>query len=259
MGTFSTPGAGSVPAAYAAAVAVSPTRPLVTFYDDGSGERIELSGTTLANWVAKTANLLVDGSGLGPGDLAHVQLPAHWQTAAVLLGCWSAGLTVAGARPAAGNATVAFTTVPMITTGDPLSYSCAADRFVLGLAPLGAPLRTAIPGWVDYIAEVRGHGDHFAGQAVARNAPAWLAADGSTITQSELIDRARARAAELGLPPGGRALIDGDAYPEPLDWLLPAIAVGASIVLCVRVDPSGQAALADRAAREHADVVIGRR
>src|SRR5690606_31992912 len=32
-------------------------RPLITFYDDATGERIELSGVTTANWVAKTANL----------------------------------------------------------------------------------------------------------------------------------------------------------------------------------------------------------
>src|SRR5262250_1034661 len=77
-----------------ALVAPDPTRPLLTWYDDGSGERTELSGATLANWVAKTANLLVDGAGLGPGDRALVLLPPHWQTAAVLLGCWSAGLSV---------------------------------------------------------------------------------------------------------------------------------------------------------------------
>ena len=34
------------------------TRPLLTWYDDASGERIELSVATAANWAAKTANLL---------------------------------------------------------------------------------------------------------------------------------------------------------------------------------------------------------
>ena len=37
-----------------------PARPLVTFYDDATGERVELSVTTYANWVAKTAGLLQD-------------------------------------------------------------------------------------------------------------------------------------------------------------------------------------------------------
>src|SRR5688500_10788668 len=76
------------------ATATDPAQPLLTWYDDGTGERVELSGLTLANWVAKTANLLVDGCGLGAGDTATVLLPPHWQTAAVLLGCWTAGLSV---------------------------------------------------------------------------------------------------------------------------------------------------------------------
>ena len=253
MGTFAAPGADSVTSLFAVAVATGPTRPLLTFYDDATGERVELSGATLANWVAKTANLLVDGSGLGAGDSAEIWLPAHWQTAAVLFGCWSAGLRVASRPPTPTGASVVFATVPMITTGGGTS---GEERYALGLAPLGGPLRTAIPGWSDYITEVRGHGDHFAGPPVPPHTPAWLTADATVVTQSELAEQARVRAAELGLPPGGRALIDGDAYPGPLDWLLPAVAVGASIVLCVQVD---QAALADRAGRERADVVIGRR
>jgi uncharacterized protein (TIGR03089 family) len=37
-----------------------PGRPLVTFYDDATGERVELSVATYANWVAKTSSLLVE-------------------------------------------------------------------------------------------------------------------------------------------------------------------------------------------------------
>ena len=33
-------------------------RPLITFYDDATGERVELSAATTANWAAKAANLL---------------------------------------------------------------------------------------------------------------------------------------------------------------------------------------------------------
>ena len=50
------------------AVADDPARPLITFYDDSTGERVELSVVTFANWVAKTANLLVDGLGASPGS-----------------------------------------------------------------------------------------------------------------------------------------------------------------------------------------------
>src|SRR5947199_6823929 len=90
---------GTVPKMLSAAVATDPARPMLTWYDDATGERVELSGATLANWVAKTANLLVDGCGLAPGEAASVRLPPHWQSAAVLLGCWSAGVVVTVGGP----------------------------------------------------------------------------------------------------------------------------------------------------------------
>src|SRR5262249_10238292 len=71
-----------------------PVRPLVTFYDDATGERIELSATTFGNWVAKTANLLVDELDAEPGDRIALDLPPHWQTAVWLFAAWSAGLHV---------------------------------------------------------------------------------------------------------------------------------------------------------------------
>src|SRR5438105_3966265 len=75
----------TVGARFAAIVAVDPTRPLLTWYDDGNGERTELSGATLANWVAKTANLLVDGVGVAPGDAAVVLLPPLAVGASIVL------------------------------------------------------------------------------------------------------------------------------------------------------------------------------
>ena len=50
-----------------AALRRDPARPLITFYDDATDERTELSVTTFANWVAKTANLARDDLGLEPG------------------------------------------------------------------------------------------------------------------------------------------------------------------------------------------------
>ena len=34
-----------------------PAGPRITYYDDASGERIELSTATLANWAAKTGKI----------------------------------------------------------------------------------------------------------------------------------------------------------------------------------------------------------
>ena len=76
------------------ALRADPARPLLTFYDDATDERTELSVTTFANWVAKTANLLQDEFDVGPGSTVAVALPVHWQTAAVLLAAWSCGAAV---------------------------------------------------------------------------------------------------------------------------------------------------------------------
>src|SRR5277367_6741635 len=70
------------------------SRPFLTYYDDASSERVELSIATTINWVAKTANYLADDHGVDSGDLVTVRLPLHWQTAIVLLACWSAGAQV---------------------------------------------------------------------------------------------------------------------------------------------------------------------
>ena len=68
-----------------------PVGPRITYYDDATGERIELSAVTLANWAAKTGNLLRDELGAGPDSRIAILLPAHWQTAAVLFGVWWIG------------------------------------------------------------------------------------------------------------------------------------------------------------------------
>ncbi|MFP5371277.1 MAG: TIGR03089 family protein, partial [Actinomycetes bacterium] len=82
-----------------AAVARAGAAPLVTSYDDATGDRVELSAVTLANWVAKTANLLVDGLGAQPGDRVVMVLPPHWQTAVWLMACWSAGVVAEPLEP----------------------------------------------------------------------------------------------------------------------------------------------------------------
>ncbi|WP_204038174.1 TIGR03089 family protein [Micromonospora qiuiae] len=214
--------ADNISRVFADAIAADPARPLLTWYDDATGERTELSGATLANWVAKTANLLVDDLGLGPGDTAAVLLPPHWQTAAVLLGCWSAGLTVTD-QP--GDVDVLFATVDRSTEAD---AGTAGDRYALALHPFALPLREVPAGFADYVTEVRAHGDHFG--AYPPGGPG----------HAELRARATARAAELGIAPNARLLIDVDALPDPVDWLLAPLTAGASLVLCAHPDPARQ-------------------
>ncbi|MEG3632280.1 TIGR03089 family protein [Micromonospora palythoicola] len=228
--------ADNIARVFADAVATDPNRPLLTWYDDATGERTELSGATLANWVAKTANLLVDELALGPGGTAAVLLPPHWQSAAVLLGCWSAGLT---ARPAGlpvadrpGEVDVLFATVDGVAEADAWS---AADRYALALHPFALPLPEVPAGFADYVTEVRAHGDHFT--AYPPGGPEHTA----------LRARVTTRAAELGISAGDRLLVDVDRHPDPLDWLLAPLSVGATLVLCAHPD---QARLADRRSTE---------
>ncbi|MDT0532594.1 TIGR03089 family protein [Micromonospora sp. DSM 115977] len=212
--------ADNIARVFADAIATDPTRPLLTWYDDATGERTELSGATLANWVAKTANLLVDEVAVGPGDVAGVLLPPHWQTAAVLLGCWSAGLTVADTP---GDVDVLFTAATRVAEADAWS---AGERYVLALDPFALPMRQVPPGFADYVSEVRAHGDHFS--PYAPGGPG----------EAALLGRATARATELGIASGDRVLIDTGKYPDPVDWLLAPLTATATTVLCANLDPS---------------------
>jgi uncharacterized protein (TIGR03089 family) len=239
----------NVPAIFGTAIASGAERPLLTFYDDATGERTELSGTTLANWVAKTANMLVDGYGYGPGDRAATLLPPHWQTAAVLLGCWSAGLEVSmiDARFAdlPSSAEAMSTPVEVVFTTARLLYDKppAADRFVLGLAPMAMPLREVPDGFIDYVAEVRQYGDHF-----TPTAP-------TDVFQQEWVRGGLAIAESLEIRPGDRVLIDAAEMLHPIQWLLGPLAAGASIVLCANLD---KGAIPARVEAERVTLVLPR-
>src|SRR5690554_5354754 len=69
--------------------------PLVTYYDCESGERTELSGITMSNWVAKVSNFLVDDIDVEIGSRLRIGLPAHWLRFVWLLSCWNTGVVVA--------------------------------------------------------------------------------------------------------------------------------------------------------------------
>jgi uncharacterized protein (TIGR03089 family) len=204
--------------AFAATLASSGALPLITFYDDATGERVELSAATLGNWVAKTANMLVDGLALGPGEVAAVRLAPHWQTAAILLGCWTAGLTVDLAGT--GDAAVAFGTEPIPAVG---------DVYALSLAALGLPLRPGPPpGTADFVEQVRAYGDQLPPLATTPGQVA-LAPDTRHDTLTAMPNP---------VLPGSRVLIDAVAHPDPRTWLVAPLLAGASVVLCRNLDPA---------------------
>jgi len=222
----------TIPQAFAAAVRRDPTTPLLTWYDDAIGDRTELSGTTLENWVSKTANLFVDGAGLGEDDNVALLLPPHWQTAAIALGAWVAGLAVdLGEDP---QPVAALCTTP--SRVEAAAAWPTGDRYVTGLLPLAMPLPEVPPGYVDYVTDVRNYGDHFRGRPVEENHRA--TAGPIEMSHLALCRIADERAAELGITAGDRVLVDTRAYPDPTDWLLAPLVVGASVVLCANLDPS---------------------
>ncbi len=208
-------------------LSASAGRPVITHYDDAEGSRIELSVATLANWAAKTANWLVEEFDVEPGDEVAVDLPAHWQTAGVLLGAWWCGAHVV-ADPA--EAVVAF-------VGPDADGSAARSTAVVALDPLGRGLTTAAPdGAFDYLSEARTCGDDFSPVLpVDGDTPALL---GTTI--DDLSNLARERAAVLGIGEGDRVL-STRAWTLPggvVDALLAPIAVGAHVVQVTNPDPA---------------------
>jgi uncharacterized protein (TIGR03089 family) len=222
-------------------------RPLITFYDDATGERVELSGTTTANWAAKAANLLREECDVEPGTPVAMLLPAHWQTAAVLLAAWWCGAEV------------------VTEPGDAEWVLCDADRVDLALAsePAGGVVALSLDafgkgvpglpaGVVDFATEVRLQGDEFAPWApVPDTAPAL---DGATI--GDVLAAARARAGELGLSRTDRVLstLEWNTTTGLRDGLLAVLAAEASLV---QVRNPDEAALDRRAATERTTVRLG--
>jgi uncharacterized protein (TIGR03089 family) len=225
-------------------VAADPGRPLITHYDDATGGRVELSGATLANWAAKTANWLRDEHDVEPGTAVSVRLPAHWQTAGVLLGAWWCGAHVV--EDPAGAA------VDFVTPQEHRAAAGADVVAVVSLDPMGRGLDQEPAGAVDYLVDVRAHPDDFVVLGpVPGETPALL---GSTV--DDVVAAARARAATLGVTPGTRVMstLDWSLPGGVLDGLLGVLAGGGSLVQCANADP---AALPARRSTERTTLDIG--
>jgi uncharacterized protein (TIGR03089 family) len=210
---------------------VSAPPALLTYYDDRTGEHTALTAAELGDWAAATAALLVEGCGLGPGDRAAALLQPHWQTAAVLLGAWAAGLEVSYQ----GWATAGL--------GEPGSYDVTfiagsrvrswleelpqgRHQFVVGDAP---------GGYRSFAAAVRPYlGVRPPVPVIHDDAAA--SPDGTTFGEWGRLAIELARMHHIG--PGDRVLIDAATHEQPVTWLLAPLSVGASVVLCANLDRS---------------------
>lgn len=151
-----------------------PSKPLLTYYDESTGERVELSTITTANWVAKTSNFLVDDLDAEPGTRVRIGLPTHWLRFVWILSVWNVA------------AIVADTDADIGVSGPELE----ADediRVAASLRPLGGRFATAPPGFLDLGAEVPGHGDHFVALDPPESATIALDLDGARLTHAQLL------------------------------------------------------------------------
>jgi uncharacterized protein (TIGR03089 family) len=206
-------------------------RPLLTWYDEGTGERVELSVTTFANWVAKTASLLVDEHDLGRGDVLLVDLPAHWLGPVFLGAAWTAGLGVA--FPSSATPPDAVVCGPAGLAG----WAARADELpVLGcsLLPMGVRFAEPLPPGVhDVGVEVWGQPDAFAPYDPPTGDDVALT-DGP-VTQAELFAGlgSSGAAGSTGAATGGDRLLSAanPASPPGVAALTRPLVSGGSLVL----------------------------
>lgn len=214
-------------------LSADPAGPRITYYDDATGERIELSTVTMANWAAKTANLLRDEMGAGPGTRVAVLLPAHWQTAAVLFGIWWIGAEVSLSGGSDHPADVALCTRERLDEAD--DAVSGGEVAVLSLDPFGKAAADLPIGVTDYATAVRVHGDQIVPERIPGPALA-----GRTV--AEVLEAARSAAAAQGFTDRDRVLSTAswDTPDELIENLVAVFAAGASLVQVANPDPGAQ-------------------
>ena len=212
-----------------------PAGPRVTFYEDtpgpALGERIELSGKVLANWVSKAANALQDEYDLGPGSVVRLSLPPHWRALYWALAVWSVGATLELAGGPAPDLLIcddpnAIATPPQSAPGDVVLVTLGAlSRAHAGPVPAGA---------MDEARDLATYGDQFVPAAEPSPDDLALITEGARTPYREVL---RPR----DWPVGARVNLAGD-LSQVLEATLAAWAVDGSVVLA----RSGQHAGSDR-------------
>ena len=247
----------------AAALRRNAAAPLLTQYDDATGERVELSAATVANWVAKTANLLQDEFDVGPGSTVAVALPVHWQTAAVLLGVWSCGAAVLDTA-AEDDGRLADADVVLAAQDRIAPLEEVEHPALLGLSlhPLGLGMTGYAGSARDFAVEVRAQGDVFVPYEPPDPTSPGLVLGGLEVPLGALAEMAGELAARLGIAAGDRVLVDERTAQEagPVAWLLAPLTAGASVVLARNAldEVALDDVLVRRAADERVTATLGR-
>ena len=210
----------------------------MTSIDEATGARTELSATSLENAAAKIANALRDEFDLEAGARVGLLLPLHWQRAAWCAGVWTAGCIV----DLDADATSVDLFVTTIDDAAGVTGPARRDVAVVSLHPFGLPLSEPLPdGSIDVTLAVRQQPDAYLFEPPSGDLSA-LTCAGRTMSQQEVLDMARTRAADWGLGTGGRLLASDDI--DLIDGWLAAVAVplvaDASVVLARNIADADQ-------------------
>lgn len=133
--------------------------PVLT-YLPGSAERLELTGTVLANWVYKTTSLFAD-TGIGPDlglGIVHTGGPLHWRSLAALLAAFGLDAPVTILQPGGQppeDAWVAFADEDAAAD----EITAEAEEVFVYAAPALALAAEAPAGCIDFNSEVRARPD----------------------------------------------------------------------------------------------------
>ncbi|MHA7134546.1 TIGR03089 family protein [Oerskovia turbata] len=213
-----------------------PGRPRLTWYGD-DGERVELSGAVLHNWVNKTVNLLVEEFDAAPGTRVLLDLPPHWRAVVWALATWRAGATLVLPPAMEGSTIVGQADAPgtadanVVVTSRPTSWAGADAHLVaVPLPALARRFDGDLPaGAIDAGSAVMTYGDQIGWVEEVDPAADALAPGG--VSHADLLPRASRLAPET-LVPGARVLVRGDGPQDlVLGDVLAALAVDGSVVL----------------------------
>ncbi|UZN01902.1 TIGR03089 family protein [Cellulomonas sp. S1-8] len=207
-----------------------PGRPRITWYGP-DGERVELSGAVLANWVAKSTNLLVDEADAAPGVRIALDLPPHWRALVWALAAWRCGACVVLGPDTGGGVDVVVTDRPADARDAPLVVAVALPALARAFdAPLPAH---AVDG-----AAVLSYADVVTWAPTTDPGSPALVTDGTVLPHSALLAHPA--------PPARRVALAADDLAAVLRSALATWAADGSVVL---VERSTAAALRDDPAR----------
>lgn len=199
-----------------------PSVPLLTYYDISTGERVELSGTTTANWVAKTSNFLVDDLDADTSSRIRIGIPTHWLRFVWILSAWNVGAAIVDSAADIG-------------LSGPELEADEGYRVAASLRPLGGRFATEPDGFLDLGAEVPGHGDHFFAADPPTEATVAVDIGGVQRTHAQL----------LATPPDSRRIVvEPGSVARDAELIVATCLGGGSLVVVTSATPADLARVA---------------